>query len=80
MIEIATIISLIVLLGFQEYHNRKERAKLINAILSKSVNEFKELELADRTEIKIKPPKAPDITPVDQLSDDEWYKKEIEGK
>jgi len=80
MTEVVVIISLIVLIGWQEYHNRKERAKLVNAILSKSVNDFKELELADRTDIKIRPPKEPNLIATDNLSDDEWFEKEIKPK
>jgi Tfp pilus assembly protein PilE len=80
MIEIVTILALIGLIGFQEYHNRKERAKLINAILAKNNQEFKEMELADKTKIEIKPPKEANLIPENQLTDDQWFETEIKGK
>ncbi len=80
MIEIIVILVLVVLIAWQEYHNRKERSKLINAILSKSVNDFKDLEIADRTKIEIKPPKDPNIIPMEGLTDDQWFETEIKGK
>jgi hypothetical protein len=80
MIEIATILGLIGLIAFQEYHNRKERAKLINAVLSKSNQEFKEMELADKTTIEIKPPKDSNLIPTDNLNDEDWYDNVVKGK
>jgi hypothetical protein len=80
MIEVITITALVTLLGWQEYQNRKERSKLFNAILSKNINDFKDLEIADKTEIKIKPPKDPNNIPLDTLTDEEWYQTEIKGK
>ena len=81
MIELGVIIALVGLLGWQEYQNRKERAKLFNAIMSKNTKEFKELELTDRTEIKVKPnEELPDLIPTDQLSEEDWEKAEIKGE
>ena len=81
MTEIGVIIALIALLGWQEFQNRKERAKLINAIMSKSTAEFRDLELTDKTEIKVKPNnEIPDLIETDQLNDEDWFKAEIEGK
>ena len=80
MTEIIVILALVVLVAWQEYHNRKERSKLVNAILAKTVNDFKDLEIADRTKIDIKPPKDSNVIPLEGLTDDDWYKSEIEGK
>lgn len=81
MIEVAVIIALIGLLAFQEYNNRKERSKLINAILSKDSKEFQDLELTDKTSIKVAPKdEVPDMIPTDQLSDEDWEKAEIKGE
>lgn len=81
MIELGVIIALVGLLGWQEYQNRKERAKLFNAIMSKNNQEFKELELTDRTQIKVKPSEEmPDLVPTDSLSDEDWEKAEIKGE
>ena len=78
MIEAITIIALVILLGWQEYQNRKERAKLFNAILAKNNQEFKELELTDKTSIKVAPnEEVPDLVPTDQLTDEDWEKVEI---
>jgi negative regulator of sigma E activity len=81
MIELGVIIALVGLIGWQEYQNRKERNKLMNALMSKNTQDFKELELAERTNIKIKPDNdIPDLIPTDQLSDEDWEKVEIKGE
>ena len=78
MIYEIVIVALIGLIGWQEYQNRKERAKLFNAILAKNNQEFKELELTDKTSIKVAPDEeVPDLVPTDQLTDEEWEKAEI---
>jgi hypothetical protein len=83
MIEIIlllVILTLCGLIGWMEYQNRKERSKLFNAILSKNVNDFKDLEIADKTHIDIKPLKNPDTIPMEGLTDEDWFQTEIEGK
>ena len=74
------ILGLLALLGYERYQDRKERAKLFNAILSKNTNEFKELELTDKTKIEVKAPKNPDVIPLEGLSDQDWFDTEIKGK
>lgn len=81
MIELGVIIALVCLIGWQEFNNRKERAKLINAIMSKNNQEFKDLELTDKTAIKVAPnSELPDLIPTDQLNDEDWEKAEIKGE
>ena len=74
MIEIFTIIALVVLLGWQEYQNRKERAKMLNAIIGKNTQEIASLDLADKTDIKAKTETKSDIIPMENLPDDEFSK------
>lgn len=81
MIEIAALVlvvlclviaSLIGVLAFVEYQNRLERAKFINALIAKNAYEAANLDMADKTEIKVEKPKEPDLIPVDDLSDEEF--------
>ena len=73
-IEAIVIIALVVLLGWQEWNNRKERAKMLNAIIGKNFQEIASLDLADKTEIKAKTEKRPDMTPLENLPEDEFSK------
>jgi predicted negative regulator of RcsB-dependent stress response len=67
------IVALIVLIGWQEWNNRKERAKLLNAILGKTVQEIASLDLADKTVIKANTDK-PEITPFENMSEEDFGK------
>jgi len=49
------IIGLIGLIAWEKYQGRKERAKLINALIGKNAQEIASLELADNTKIESKP-------------------------
>jgi predicted negative regulator of RcsB-dependent stress response len=73
MIELFVIFALVILIGWQEWNNRKERAKLINAILGKTVQEIASLDLADKTVIKAKTEK-PEITPFENMSEEDFGK------
>jgi hypothetical protein len=78
---VVVIIALVLLMAFQEFHGRRERSKLINAILSKDAKEFQDMELADKTSIKVAPKdEVQDFISTDQLSDDDWEKAEIRGE
>ena len=78
MIEVLVIIALVALLAWERYNDRKERAKLINMIYAKRFEEVRDLEMADKTEIKVKPTnEMPDLIPTDQLNDEDWEKAEI---
>ena len=69
------------LLGYGEYQNRKERAKLINLIVAKDAKEAVNLQLADQTKIEPAKPEQElrDIKSLDELSDEE-YDKFIQGQ
>jgi hypothetical protein len=75
MIELFVIVALVALLGWQEYQNRLERAKFLNMIKSKNAQEARDLDIADKTKIKIdsKPimPES-DFIPESELTDEEF--------
>ena len=78
MIEIVLVIvifGLLVLLGWREWNDRKERSKLINAIIAKNAIEAANLDLADKTEIKVKPDnqESPYVS-MENLSDEDFKK------
>ena len=69
-------------IGWLEYNNRKERAKFINALVAKTTNEFRDLELTEKVE-PIKPPvinKEPEFiheSEIPQNKFEELIKKEV---
>lgn len=68
------------LLGWKEREARLERSKLINALLAKNAQEMVNLDLADKTQIKVDPPlKEPDFIPPENLSQEDWEKAVING-
>lgn len=79
MIEVLIIAILAALLGWEKHQNRIERAKMLNAIMSKSTEEMVNLELADKTKIETSPEPEPDIVPTSAIPDDE-YLEMITGK
>lgn len=66
-----TNVALLGLLAWQEYSGRKERAKFINALIARSAEQFRDLELTE----KVKPiepplvPKEPEFTHESEISD-----------
>lgn len=76
MIELGVIVALVALIGFQEYQNRKERAKLVNALMSKNATELASLEFVDR----VKPADTKVVDPMISTADmsDEEFEKHIE--
>lgn len=83
MIEVAVIIALVALLGWDKYQNRKERAKFLNAIMSKNAQDMVNLDLADKTDIKASAPPqavAPDLIPEEQISDEDFEKYVLKQK
>ena len=73
LILLGTIISLCALIGYMINQNRKERSKLINALISKSALEAAQLDMADKVDVKVDKPQ-PDLIPESELSLDEWEK------
>ena len=69
------------LLTWQEYNNRKERAKFINALIAKSTVEFRDLELTEKVEpIKPSVNKEPEFvheSEIPQAQFEELIKREV---
>lgn len=67
------IVSLLASFILYVKESNAEKAKLINALIAKSPEQFRDLNLADKVEpIKPEPPKPPDLIPIGQLSDEEF--------
>ena len=76
MIEILLTILVLAVLGYHAwyvYEKNKEVAKLINAIVAKSPEQFRDLELTDKVK-PIESPKveAPDFIPESEVSDEKF--------
>lgn len=69
---VIVVIALVSLLAWVDWNNRKERSKLINALMSRTPEQLRDLEFVD----KVQPPKLdksePDLVPADQLSDEDF--------
>lgn len=87
MIEFTLVIViglLCALIGWQEYSNRKERSKFINALIARTPEQLRDLDFVDKVQVKI-PDTAPNLVPVENLSDtipveqmtDEEFDKQI---
>ena len=76
IILLLVIIALGALIGWDRYENRKERQKLIQAIMSKSAQDMVNFEMAEK--INITPPQPlinpDDFTAESELSDKEFNK------
>ena len=69
------ILALLGFIAYQEWSNRKERSKFLNALISKTPEQFRDLELT----AKVKPitPQVPvqsDFVPENELSNEEFLK------
>ena len=71
---VVVILLLVALIGWQEWNNRKERAKMLNAIIGKNAMEIASLDLADKTDIKAKTTSKQDITPLENIPDEDFEK------
>lgn len=80
MIEIAVILILAGLLGWEKHQNRIERAKMLNMIVGKDTTEIANLEMADKTKIDVSQPKEPDLVPEEQISDEDFQKYVLERR
>ena len=69
------IIGLLGLLAWERHETRKEQSKLINALISKTPEQLRDLDFVD----KVQPPKIeetkPEFVSPEQLSDEEWVEK-----
>ena len=74
------VLALLGFLAWQEYSNRRERAKFINALIAKTPEEFRDLELTEKVE-PIKPnTQPPEFVPEQDIPEEqfnEMIKKEI---
>lgn len=76
------IIFCLLFVGFQEWQNRKERKSLIEAIMSKSLADYKWSEAIGKEEKK-KPEIPPDLIPIAESTDEQFanaMKKELGAK
>ena len=69
------ILALIGLIVYQEWSSRKERQRFINALIAKTPEQFRDLELTAKVEpIKTSKQTEPDFIPESELSDKEFLK------
>ena len=86
MIEILLTLIVLAVLGYHSWfvhEKNKEVAKLINAIVAKSPEQFRDLELTDKVK-PIETPKVepPDLVPESELTDEKFAEmigKEVNG-
>lgn len=77
MIEIALVIVSLAQSGILWYvlnSQKEERAKLINAVIAKQPEDMLHLEALDKSKPQKKVSKDDILTPIDQLSDDDFSK------
>ena len=83
MIEVVVIAILSILLGWKEYSSRKEREKLINALIAKNAKELQELEFVEKLKpVRAEPePEIPDdLVPIDEMeAESKDFEKVIKG-
>ena len=72
MTELVIVIVLCGLMGWIEYNNRKERGKYLNALMSRTNQEFVNAELADKTKVEVKSKKEDELVPLADLDDEEF--------
>lgn len=76
----AIIIALLVYHYFYAKQVKEERKDLMNAIIAKNAQELRDLTLAGNTQIKVDPPKEPDLEPLENVTDDRFMKALLEKK
>lgn len=67
-----TCLGLIALLAWVDWNNRKERSKLINALVAKTPEQLRDLEFVDKVQPPKLSPQAQDIIPMESLSDEDF--------
>lgn len=75
---VVVIAVLVGLIGWMDYNHRLERQKLVNALMAKNAQEQANLDMADKTKIKVEnevqPVIPPDLVPENQMTDEEFDK------
>ena len=76
------VLGLLGLLVWEKHENKKERAKLFNALIAKTPEQFRDLELTEKVQ-PIKPPtnQEPDLVPESEVDDKTFrdlVEKEVE--
>lgn len=64
------IVALLAYIGWKEYSFRKERANLVDIIISKDSDDLSKIRLAKQTKIKVRPDEPPDLIPIDEMDVD----------
>lgn len=73
LVSALTNIALLVAFVFFVREEKKERAKLINALIAKTPEQARDLTLADKvTPLKPQPDLPSEFVPIDQLTDEEF--------
>lgn len=87
MIEIIlsfVIFALLIVIIYQQYSSQKERNKLIDFLMSRDLDDYKTIKIADKIqpkkeEKKVKLTEEPDLIPENQITEDQ-FKKVIEAQ
>lgn len=67
------VLALITMLMWEKWENRKERARFTNALIAKTPEQFRDLELTDKVKPIIPPAQQPpDLIPESDLNDKEF--------
>lgn len=71
---VLVVFALCGLLGWLDWNNRKERSKLVNALMSRTPEQLRDLEFVEKVNpAHLKPkPEVQDIQPLSQLSDEDF--------
>lgn len=72
------IVALCTLIGWDRHETRKERQKLIQAVMSRSAQDLKDFELTEKLQFTPEPQSDPDLINIADLTDDEFQKKIID--
>ena len=74
------ILALLLYMTWEQRERRREHAKLINAIVSKTPEQMRDLEFVDKVQVpKIEKPQVDEFIDPNNLSDDKWQEVITEG-
>lgn len=71
---VLAIFALGALLAWEKYENRKERSKLINAIMSRNAEQFRDIEFVDKVRLETKPPVIDPMVSTADMTEEEFDK------